>query len=112
MLLHDAGSAEEQRAATRQYARPRDPRSRDAGHRLTVVAGSIGDLGSAIAAEAYDVVLCLGVLMYLPDGRSAITGLATYVAPGGLLCVAVRTPVSAVWRPAPPTLAGEPSNPR
>ncbi|HTX84756.1 MAG TPA: methyltransferase domain-containing protein [Streptosporangiaceae bacterium] len=72
----------------------------DAGRRLKVVAGSIGDLDSAIAGEAYDVVLCLGVLMYLPEGRSAITELATYVAPGGLLCVAVRTPVSAVWRPA------------
>jgi S-adenosylmethionine-dependent methyltransferase len=71
-----------------------------AGQRLTVVAGSIGDLESAIAGEAYDVVLCLGVLMYLPDGRSAIAELARYVAPGGLLCVAVRTPVSAVWRPA------------
>jgi S-adenosylmethionine-dependent methyltransferase len=72
----------------------------DAGERVTVVAGSVGDLGSAIAAEGYDVVLCLGVLMYLPEGRPAITELAGYVAPGGLLCVAVRTPVSAVWRPA------------
>lgn len=72
----------------------------DAGERVTVVAGSVGDLGSAIAAGGYDVVLCLGVLMYLPESRSAITELARYVAPGGLLCVAVRTPVSAVWRPA------------
>jgi S-adenosylmethionine-dependent methyltransferase len=72
----------------------------DAGKRVKVVAGSIGDLGSAIADEVYDVVLCLGVLMYLPESRSAITELARYVAPGGLLCVAVRIPVSAVWRPA------------
>jgi len=72
----------------------------DVGERVKVVAGSIGDIGSAIAADGYDVVLCLGVLMYLPEGRSAITELARYVAPGGLLCVAVRTPVSAVWRPA------------
>ena len=72
----------------------------DAGQRLKVVAGSISDLHSAIAGEAYDVVLCLGVLMYLPEGPSAITELASYVAPGGLLCVAVRTPVSATWRPA------------
>jgi S-adenosylmethionine-dependent methyltransferase len=72
----------------------------DIGERVTVVAGSLGALDSSIAADGYDVVLCLGVLMYLPDGRSAITELARYVAPGGLLCVAVRTPVSAVWRPA------------
>jgi S-adenosylmethionine-dependent methyltransferase len=72
----------------------------DAGERVNVVAGSIGDLESAIAADGYEVVLCLGVLMYLPESRSAITELARYVAPGGLLCVAVRTPVSAVWRPA------------
>ncbi len=72
----------------------------DAGERVKVVAGSVGDLESAIAAERYDVVLCLGVLMYLPESRPAVTELARYVAPGGLLCVAVRTPVSAVWRPA------------
>jgi S-adenosylmethionine-dependent methyltransferase len=72
----------------------------DVGDRVKVVAGSVGDLGSSVAADGYDVVLCLGVLMYLPEGRSAITELAGYVAPGGLLCVAVRTPVSAVWRPA------------
>jgi S-adenosylmethionine-dependent methyltransferase len=72
----------------------------DVGERVKVVAGSVGDLGSSIAADSYDVVLCLGVLMYLPEGRPAITELARYVAPGGLLCVAVRTPVSAVWRPA------------
>lgn len=72
----------------------------DIGERVNVVAGSVGDLGSSNAAGDYDVVLCLGVLMYLPEGRSAITDLASYVAPGGLLCVAVRTPVSAVWRPA------------
>jgi S-adenosylmethionine-dependent methyltransferase len=71
-----------------------------AGERVTVVAGSVGDLGSAIAADVYDLVLCLGVLMYLPESRSAITELARYVAAGGLLCIAVRTPVSAVWRPA------------
>jgi S-adenosylmethionine-dependent methyltransferase len=72
----------------------------DVGERVRVVAGSVGDLDSSIAAERYDVVLCLGVLMYLPESRPAITELARYVAPGGLLCVAVRTPVSALWRPA------------
>jgi SAM-dependent methyltransferase len=38
----------------------------DAGERVKVVAGSVGDPGSSIAADGYDVVLCLGVLMYLP----------------------------------------------
>jgi S-adenosylmethionine-dependent methyltransferase len=71
-----------------------------AGERVQVVAGSAGDLGSVIAADGYDAVLCLGVLMYLPESGPAITDLARYVAAGGLLCVAVRTPVSAVWRPA------------
>lgn len=67
---------------------------------LRVVAGSLGDLRSSVGAGRYDVVLCLGVLMYLTDSRTPMTELAGYVAPGGLLCVAVRTPVSAVWRPA------------
>ncbi|MGH3394587.1 MAG: class I SAM-dependent methyltransferase [Streptosporangiaceae bacterium] len=72
----------------------------DVRDRVTVVAGSIGDLGSAIPAGGYDAVLCLGVLMYLPESRPAITELAGHVAAGGFLCLAVRTPVSAVWRPA------------
>lgn len=100
------------RAGHRVVAVEPDPRMRaqlraaldadpaDVGEKVQVVAGSVGDLGSAIAAEGYDVVLCLGVLMYLPESRPAITELARYVAPGGLLCVAVRTPVSAAWRPA------------
>lgn len=78
--------------------------------RVTAVAGSLGDLGSSVPAGHYDVVLCLGVLMYLTDSRPAISELAGYVAPGGLLCVAVRTHTSALWRPAarqdwPATLA-------
>lgn len=72
----------------------------EVAERVTVVAGSLGDLGSSVATGRYDVVLCLGVLTYLPGSRAAITELAGYVAPGGLLCVAVRTPASAVWRPA------------
>jgi SAM-dependent methyltransferase len=68
--------------------------------RVRVIAGSLGDLGSSVPAGEYDVVLCLGVLMYLAGSRPAISELAGYVAPGGLLCVAVRTSVSAVWRPA------------
>jgi S-adenosylmethionine-dependent methyltransferase len=72
----------------------------DVAERVQVVAGTLGDLGSAVPAGGYDVVLCLGVLMYLPESRTAITELAGYVAAGGLLCAAVRTPVSAVWRPA------------
>jgi SAM-dependent methyltransferase len=72
----------------------------DVAARVTAVAGSLGDLGSSVPAGCYDVVLCLGVLMYLTDSRPAISELAGYVAPGGLLCVAVRTPASALWRPA------------
>jgi SAM-dependent methyltransferase len=68
--------------------------------RLAVRAGSIGDLAAATDAETFDVVLLYGVLMYVSESESVIAELAERVAAGGLLALAVRTGVSALWRPA------------
>ena len=68
--------------------------------RVTLRDGSVGSLAAVTGAEVYDVVLLMGVLMYLPASPPAIAELAAHVAPGGFMAVAIRTTTSALWRPA------------
>jgi S-adenosylmethionine-dependent methyltransferase len=68
--------------------------------RVLLRDGSVGSLAAMTGGEVYDVVLLMGVLMYLPASPPVIAGLAAHVAPGGFLAVAVRTATSALWRPA------------
>jgi len=68
--------------------------------RVVVREGSVGRLAAVTGGEAYDVVLLLGVLMYLPASPPVIAELAAHVAPGGLIALAIRTTTSALWRPA------------
>lgn len=67
--------------------------------RITVSSAGFGGLDE-LAGRTFDAVLALGVLMYLPSGTDAVAEAAARVAPGGILSVAVRLDVSAVWRPA------------
>ncbi|MFC6704158.1 class I SAM-dependent methyltransferase [Flexivirga alba] len=67
--------------------------------RITVLPAGFGDLDE-LAGRTFDAVLALGVLMYLPSGTAAVAEAAALVAPGGILSIAVRLDVSAVWRPA------------
>ena len=46
------------------------------------------------------MVLCHGVLMYLPESRSAIATLAQRVAPDGVLSLVARNGDALAWRPA------------
>jgi S-adenosylmethionine-dependent methyltransferase len=62
--------------------------------------GSVGDLAAVTGGKAYDAVLFLGVLMYLPASQPVIAELAAHVAPRGFLTLAIRTTTSAIWRPA------------
>jgi len=66
---------------------------------VTLQEGRIGELAALIGDRVDDVVLLLGVLMYLPASQPAISELVRHVAPGGLLALAIRTNTSAVWRP-------------
>ncbi|HZR53267.1 MAG TPA: hypothetical protein VFB06_27620 [Streptosporangiaceae bacterium] len=50
-------------------------------------AGSVGSLAPVTGGAAYDAVLLLGVLMYLPASEPVIAELAAHVAPGGPRCV-------------------------
>jgi S-adenosylmethionine-dependent methyltransferase len=68
--------------------------------RVLLRDGSIGSLAAVTGGELYDVVLLLGVLMYLPASGPVLAELAAHVAPGGFTAIAVRTTTSALWRPA------------
>jgi len=72
----------------------------DVQARIRLANGSIGELAPIIGGQLFDVVLLLGVLMYLPASQPVIAELAAQLAPGGFLALAVRSPASAVWRPA------------
>ncbi|MGN6871150.1 MAG: class I SAM-dependent methyltransferase [Solirubrobacteraceae bacterium] len=67
--------------------------------RVTLQEGRIGELAAVTGGRVYDVVLLLGVLMYLPSSQAVISELSPHIAPGGLLALAIRTNTSAVWRP-------------
>ncbi|WP_265443065.1 class I SAM-dependent methyltransferase [Flexivirga meconopsidis] len=68
--------------------------------RITLRDGQIGRLDAFLGDASYDAVLALGVFMYLPEGQAPLAELASYVAPGGVLAVAVRSESSVAWRPA------------
>lgn len=68
--------------------------------RVELRPGEIGTLAREAGAAAYDLVLCHGVLMYLPDSRQAIRALAACMAAGGLLSVVTRNGDALAWRPA------------
>lgn len=72
----------------------------DVRARVTLRAGVIGNLAAVTDGDRFDVVLLLGVLMYLPASEPVIAELAAHVAAGGMLALAVRTTTSAMWRPA------------
>jgi SAM-dependent methyltransferase len=67
--------------------------------RVTLHEGRIGELATSTGDRVYDVVLLLGVLMYLPASEPVISELVPHIAPGGLLALAIRANTSAVWRP-------------
>jgi SAM-dependent methyltransferase len=67
---------------------------------VEVMAGGLGSLPDAVGSSTYDVVLCQGVLMYLPDAASALRELAGLVAPGGLLSLVFRNADGIALRPA------------
>ena len=68
--------------------------------RVMLREGSVGSLAVVTGGEVYDVVLLMGVLMYLPASPPVIAELAAHVAPGGFIALAIRTTTSALWRPA------------
>jgi SAM-dependent methyltransferase len=71
----------------------------EARSRVDLLAADLTLLASVTDPAAYDVVLCHGVLMYLPDAAAAVAALASRVAPGGLVSVVARNGDALAWRP-------------
>jgi SAM-dependent methyltransferase len=72
----------------------------DLRDRINLVKGAVGDLAQVTRDRQFDVVLLLGVLMYLPSTEPVIAELAHHTRPGGVVALAIRTTTSALWRPA------------
>jgi S-adenosylmethionine-dependent methyltransferase len=85
------------RAAFERAAADLDETVRD---RVTLLDGDLARLAATTRSASFDAVLCHGVLMYLPESRSAIQSLARRLAPGGVLSVLARNGDSLAWRPA------------
>src|ERR1700728_1136266 len=64
--------------------------------RVMLRDGSVGSLGAVTGGDVFDVVLLMGVLMYLPASTPVMAELAAHVAPGGFMALAVRTTTSAL----------------
>ncbi|WP_431968997.1 class I SAM-dependent methyltransferase [Actinacidiphila sp. bgisy160] len=68
--------------------------------RITLVEGDGRETGRYFGPGSFDVVLCHGVLMYVPEPDALVAGLARVLAPGGLLSLLVRNADSLAMRPA------------
>nr|WP_237299851.1 class I SAM-dependent methyltransferase [Streptomyces hygroscopicus] len=72
--------------------------------RVRLLEGDGRETGAHFLPGTFDVVLCHGVLMYLPEPDPLLAGLARVLAPGGLLSLLVRNGDALAMRPG---LAGD-----
>jgi SAM-dependent methyltransferase len=75
-------------------AEPADVRAR-----VVVLQGDGRETGRHFGPACFDVVLCHGVLMYVPDPEPMLAALARVLAPGGLLSLLVRNGDALAMRP-------------
>ena len=67
--------------------------------RFTVLQGDGRETGRHFGPACFDVVLCHGVLMYLPDPEPMLAALARVLTPGGMLSLLVRNGDALAMRP-------------
>ncbi|MFH8572256.1 class I SAM-dependent methyltransferase [Streptomyces sp. NPDC017993] len=67
--------------------------------RVRLMEGDGRETGVHFLPGSFDVVLCHGVLMYVPDPDPMLAGLARVLAPGGLLSLVVRNADALAMRP-------------
>ncbi|HEX5969983.1 MAG TPA: methyltransferase domain-containing protein [Intrasporangium sp.] len=72
----------------------------DARERVTLLDGDVTALSHLTSPAAYDVVMCHGVLMYLPEPGPAVAELARCAVPGALVSVVARNADALAWRPS------------
>jgi SAM-dependent methyltransferase len=68
--------------------------------RFVVLRGDGRETGRHFGPACFDVVLCHGVLMYVPDPEPMLAALARVLTPGGLLSLLVRNGDALALRPA------------
>lgn len=71
----------------------------DVRGRFVVLQGDGRETGRHFGPACFDVVLCHGVLMYVPDPDPMLAALARVLAPGGLLSLLVRNGDALAMRP-------------
>ena len=67
--------------------------------RVRLIEGDGRETGRYFDAGSFDVVLCHGVLMYVPEPDALLAELARVLAPGGLLSLLVRNGDALAMRP-------------
>ncbi|GGV61608.1 MULTISPECIES: class I SAM-dependent methyltransferase [Streptomyces] len=67
--------------------------------RMRIVEGDGRDTGVHFLPGSFDVVLCHGVLMSVPEPDPLLAGLARMLAPGGLLSLVVRNGDASAFGP-------------
>jgi S-adenosylmethionine-dependent methyltransferase len=72
--------------------------------RVRVVRGDVKDIAALVEPASFDVVLCHGVLMYLPDPEPVLTAVAYAAAPGAIVSLLARNGDALAMRPG---LAGD-----
>lgn len=82
------------------FARAATALEDEARERVTLLDGDVTALRHQTSPAAYDVVMCHGVLMYLPESGQAIAELARCAAPGALVSVVARNADALAWRPS------------
>ncbi|MYS23725.1 MULTISPECIES: class I SAM-dependent methyltransferase [unclassified Streptomyces] len=73
--------------------------SADVREHFVVLQGDGRETGRHFGPACFDVVLCHGVLMYVPDPEPMLAALARVLAPGGLLSLLVRNGDALALRP-------------
>ena len=69
------------------------------GERVRLVQGDAEQVAGLFAPSSFDVVLCQGVLMYLPDPDPLLDAIGCVVAPGGIVSLLVRNGDALALRP-------------
>ncbi|MGW6884820.1 class I SAM-dependent methyltransferase [Streptomyces goshikiensis] len=67
--------------------------------RVELIEGDGRETGAHFLPGSFDIVLCHGVLMYVPEPDAMLAGLARMLAPGGLLSLLVRNGDALAMRP-------------
>lgn len=99
-LGHDVTAVEPSPEMREVFTRAAAALEGDARERVTLLDGDATALSQLTSPAAYDVVMCHGVLMYLPEPGPAMVELARCAAPGALVSVVARNADALAWRPS------------